>query len=91
VVRQASELRRLALYFDVGTALWADEQRDWGSLPLEAWDAVFKPGIAAAEAPAAAGGSDDAGGAAGMKGPRCMKAAVLEAASWGYHPHASMA
>lgn len=61
---QASELRRLALYFDVGTRLWADEQRDWGALPLEAWDAVFRPGIAGAEEPVP--GAGDSGEAAGM-------------------------
>jgi hypothetical protein len=49
---QASELRRLALYFDVGTKLWQPEE-DWHKLPLDAWDTLFRPGIA--EDPAADG------------------------------------
>lgn len=47
---QASELRRLALYFDVGTELWTPEQ-DWGKLPLTAWDAMFQPGLITQEPP----------------------------------------
>ena len=42
---QASELRRLALYFDVGTKLWEPEE-DWHKLSLDAWDALFRAGIA---------------------------------------------
>lgn len=42
---QAASLRRLAVYFDVGTKLWQPE-KDWNKLPLEAWDAMFRPGIA---------------------------------------------
>ena len=43
---QASELRRLALYFDVGTKMWQLEE-NWQQLSRDAWDALFRPGIAA--------------------------------------------
>ena len=43
---QASELRRLALYFDVSTNMWQPEE-DWQQLSPDAWDALFRPGIAA--------------------------------------------
>ncbi|KAK9908805.1 hypothetical protein WJX75_003140 [Coccomyxa subellipsoidea] len=45
LLRKASELRRLALYFDVGTKLWEPEE-DWHKLSLNAWDALFRAGIA---------------------------------------------
>ena len=53
---QASELRRLALYFDVGTKMWQPEE-DWQQLSPDAWDALFRPGIAAPQ--------EDEGGGSG--------------------------
>ena len=47
---QAAQLRRLALYFDVGAALWRPKAA-WGAMPLADWDGLFQPGIA--EAPSA--------------------------------------
>lgn len=35
----------MALYFDVGTKLWEPEE-DWHKLSLNAWDALFRAGIA---------------------------------------------
>ena len=35
----------MALYFDVGTKLWEPEE-DWHKLSLDAWDALFRAGIA---------------------------------------------
>ena len=49
---QASHLKRLALYFDVGTKMWKPEE-DWQQLSPQAWDDLFRPGIAVEE-------SDDA-------------------------------
>lgn len=46
-VRQASELRRLALYFDVGTEIWQTEA-DWRDLQPSQWDELFIPSISAA-------------------------------------------
>lgn len=56
---QASQLRRLALYFDVNTKMWQPEE-DWQQLYSEAWDALFRPGIAAQQA-------IDEGGGAGVQ------------------------
>ena len=42
---QASHLKRLALYFDVGTKMWKPEE-DWQQLSPQAWDDLFRPGIA---------------------------------------------
>ena len=47
---QAAQLRRLALYFDVGAALWRPKAA-WAAMPLDDWDGLFQPGIA--EAPSA--------------------------------------
>ena len=51
---QASELRRLALYFDVGTKLWHTET-PWTDLRPAQWDELFLPSISAGE-----GGGRDA-------------------------------
>lgn len=42
---QAAQLRRLALYFDVGAALWRPKAT-WAAMPLADWDGLFQPGIA---------------------------------------------
>lgn len=42
---QASHLKRLALYFDVDTKMWKPEE-DWQQLSPQAWDDLFRPGIA---------------------------------------------
>lgn len=76
---QAAELRRLALYFDVGTELWAERQRDWGTLPLDAWDAVFRPGITGT-APAPGVDEEDEGAQTGAAGLR-YGCTVVEAAA----------
>lgn len=44
---QASQLRRLALYFDVGTQLWGERTAaDWQAMSREDWDRLFEAGIA---------------------------------------------
>ena len=43
---QASRLKRLALYFDVGTQMWQPKE-DWQQLLPQAWEDLFQPGIAA--------------------------------------------
>ena len=45
---QASELRRLALYFDVSAELWRTEV-DWKDMQPGQWDALFLPSIKAPE------------------------------------------
>ncbi|KAK9815130.1 hypothetical protein WJX73_008307 [Symbiochloris irregularis] len=47
-LRKASELRRLALYFDVGIDLWKTEQ-SWEDMQPQEWDELFLPSIAAPE------------------------------------------
>jgi hypothetical protein len=42
---QAAQLRRLALYFDVGAELWRPRAA-WGDMTLPDWDGLFQPGIA---------------------------------------------
>lgn len=42
---QAAQLRRLALYFDVGAALWRPKAA-WAAMPRGDWDGLFQPGIA---------------------------------------------
>ena len=42
---QAAQLRRLALYFDVGAELWRPRAA-WGDMSLPDWDGLFQPGIA---------------------------------------------
>eukprot|EP00884_Botryococcus_braunii_P010315 jgi/Botrbrau1/19285/Bobra.0073s0028.1 len=47
LLRKASQLRRLALYFDVGTTLWGTRSAaDWQAMTREQWDALFERGIA---------------------------------------------
>ena len=43
---QASELRRLALYFDVGSELWRTDIA-WTDLQPGQWDELFQPSITA--------------------------------------------
>ena len=71
---QAAQLRRLALYFDVGAALWRPKAA-WGAMPLGDWDGLFQPGIAerpSAGAPAqpqiAAGEATEEAPAVGQQG-----------------------
>jgi hypothetical protein len=58
-------LRRLALYFDVGTELWElRSSDDWKALTSDGWDRLFRPGIGeeAAETPEFRPGADDDAG-----------------------------
>ena len=43
---QASQLRRFAVYFDVGKPLW-QPKKPWGDMLAYHWDQLFKVGIAA--------------------------------------------
>ncbi len=44
-IEQASELKRLAVYFDVHTQLW-EPPKPWAEMGRQDWDALFLPGIA---------------------------------------------
>lgn len=43
---QASELKRLAVYYDVHTKLWKPA-KPWAEMKRQDWNALFQPGIAA--------------------------------------------
>ena len=43
---QASQLKRFAVYFDVGKPLW-QPKKDWSEMLAYDWDQLFKTGIAA--------------------------------------------
>ena len=43
---QASELKRLAVYYDVHTELWKPD-KPWAEMKPADWTALFQPGIAA--------------------------------------------
>lgn len=45
VLRKALQLRRMALYFDTGTAFWEPAGGPWREMPPAQWDAWFGPGI----------------------------------------------
>ena len=51
---QASQLRRFAVYFDVGKPLW-QPKKAWKDMLAYDWDQLFKTGIAADTARAASG------------------------------------
>lgn len=46
VLPQASELKRLAVYYDVQTELWKPD-KPWAEMKRADWTALFQPGIAA--------------------------------------------
>ncbi|KAK9834254.1 hypothetical protein WJX81_000411 [Elliptochloris bilobata] len=45
LLRKAAQLRRLALYFDVGAELWRPKAA-WGAMALADWNGLFQPGVA---------------------------------------------
>jgi hypothetical protein len=82
---QASHLKRLALYFDVGMELWTPGA-PWGDLSPSEWDGLFLPGIGAAEpaaltAPAAAAGGSTAPPPAEPLPPAAADASEVRAGS----------
>jgi Vacuolar sorting-associated protein 13, N-terminal len=44
---QASELKRLAVYYDVHTKLWKPDT-PWAAMKRDDWTKLFQPGVAAA-------------------------------------------
>lgn len=58
---QASELKRLAVYFDVHTQLW-QPKKPWAEMGRGDWDELFLPGIAGGDSRKALGDGKGSGG-----------------------------